>query len=137
MERYKIITLVDITRTNCPRNEPNPLKVGQQANFNSVLQAIGLRSNITWDRDPEMHIGRLPDNIEGKANHWIWEFVVERDFVFLKDGKDPVGLLVDDLHGVPIVSDLNNNVEISPAAIQTKGTNANTWVQIMSQYNLD
>jgi hypothetical protein len=136
MERYKIITLVDITRTNCPRNEPDPVKVGQQANFNSVLQAIGLRSNMTWDKDPEMHTGRLPDNLDGKANHWVWEFVVERDFVFLKE-TDPVGLLVDDLNGVPIITDLNNNADISPAAIQTKGNNINTWVKIMSQFNLD
>jgi hypothetical protein len=136
MERYKIITLVDITRTNCPRNEPDPIRVGQQANFNSVLQAIGLRSNMTWDKDPEMHTGRLPDNLDGKANHWVWEFVVERDYVFLKE-TDPVGLLVDDLNGVPIITDLNNNADISPAAIQTKGNNINTWVKIMSQFNLD
>lgn len=136
MERYKIITLVDITRTNCPRNEPDPIRVGQQANFNSVLQAIGLRSNMTWDKDPEMYTGRLPDGIDGKANHWIWEFVVERDYVFLKE-TDPVGLLVDDLQGVPIIVDLNNNADISPAAIQTKGNNVNTWVKIMSQFNLD
>jgi hypothetical protein len=136
MERYKIITLVDITRTNAPRNESDRLKVGQQANFNSILQAIGLRSNMTWDKDPEMHTGRLPDEIEGKANHWVWEFTVERDFVFLKNNDDPVGLLIDDLHGVPIVIDLNNNVEISPAAIQTKGNNINTWVKVMSKFNL-
>ena len=136
MERYKIITLVDITRTNCPRNEPDPIRVGQQANFNSVLQAIGLRSNMTWDKDPEMHTGRLPDNIDGKANHWVWEFVVERDYVFLKE-TDPVGLLVDDLQGVPIVANLKNNIEITPAAIQTKGTNINTWVTILSQFGLD
>ena len=136
MERYKIITLVDITRTNCPRNEPDPIRVGQQANFNSVLQAIGLRSNMTWDKDPEMHTGRLPDGIDGKANHWVWEFIVERDYVFLKE-TDPVGLLVDDLQGVPIVANLKNNFEITPAAIQTKGTNINTWVTILSQFGLD
>lgn len=137
MERYRIITLVDITRTNCPRNEPDKVKVGQQANFNSLIQAIELRSNVDWDKDPEMNTGRLPDNLDGKANHWIWEFTVERDFVFLKDNTDPVGLLVDDLNGVPIVADLTNNVELSPAAIQTKGPNANTWVKIISQLNLD
>jgi hypothetical protein len=135
MERYKITTLVDITRTNCPRNETDALKLGQQANFNSIIQAVGMRSNAEWDRDPEMHTGRLPDDIDGKANHWVWEFTVERDYVFLK-GNDPAGLLIDDLHGVPIVPDLKNNVELTPSVFQTKGNNINTWVKIMSQHNL-
>ena len=52
MPRYKIITLVDITRTNPDRSERDQLKVSQQANFNSLIQAIGLRSNVDWERDP-------------------------------------------------------------------------------------
>ena len=134
MERYQVTTLVDITRTNCPRNEPDRIKVGEQANFNSLLQAIGMRSNASWEIDPVMHNGQLPDDIEGKANYWIWEFQGERDLVFSKDG-DPLGLLVDDLHGVPIVPDLKNTVDISPAVFQTKGNNINTWVKIISQLN--
>lgn len=130
MPRYQIITLVDITRTDPARTETDPMKLGQQANFNSLLQAIGLRSNVTWVRDPKMHTGALPDDLEGKANHWIWEFDVEREAVFDKE-DDPVGLLVDDLHGVPIVDQLMNSVDISPAAFQTKGNNANAWLSII------
>jgi hypothetical protein len=134
MERYQVITLVDITRTNCPRNEPDRIKVGEQANFNSLLQAIGMRSNASWDRDPVMNTGQLPDGIEGKANYWVWDFQGERDLVFNKDGN-PLGLLIDDLHGVPIVPDLRNSIDIDPAAFQTKGNNINTWVKIISQLN--
>lgn len=130
MQRYRILTLIDITRSYASRSESNKIKVGQQSNFNSFLQTIGLRSNIDWIQDPILHTGRLPEPLEGKANHWVWEFDVEREDVFLKD-KDPVGHLVDDLHGVPVVIDLHNTVEISPAAIQTKGNNVNTWVQII------
>lgn len=130
MARYQIVTLIDITRSNPPRSERDPLKLGQQANFNSLLQAIGLRANIEWTNDPIMETGRIP-NQSGKANHWIWEFETERELLFDKD-NNPVGLLEDDLQGVPIVTPLNNSADIHPAAFQTKGDNINTWITIIS-----
>lgn len=131
MARYKIITLVDITRTDPGRSEVDQLRANQQANFNSLIQAIGLRANVSWDTDPKMNTGTLPNPFNGKANHWIWEFDVEREDVFLQNG-DPVGLLMQDLHGVPIIADLKNTADIYPPAFQTKGNNANTTVFIMS-----
>ena len=130
MARYKIVTLIDITRSRPSRDEVDPILIGQQSNFNSLLQAIGLRSNVEWVRDPKKHTGSLPDGIGGKATHWIWEVDCEREDVFLKD-NDPVGLLVDDLHGVPVVVDLENSVDIDPAAFQTKNGNQNTWLTII------
>lgn len=130
MARYKIVTLIDITRTNPDRAETDQLKLSQQANFNSLIQAIGLRSNITWNRDPKKNTGTLPDNIEGKATHWVWEFDVERDEVFL-EGNDPVALLVKDLHGVPVIDLLENSVDLDPSAFQTKGEKQNTWLTII------
>ena len=127
MKKYKVVTLIDITRSGAIRTETNSLKIGQQANFNSLLQAIGMRSNVDWTADPKMNDGRLPDKIGGKANHWTWVFYCERDDVFLKD-EDPVGLLKDDLHGVPIVIGLNNTADINPACFMTRGDNVNTWV---------
>ena len=130
MPRYRITTLVDITRSDPHRIEQDKFKISQQANFNSLIQAIGLRSNVQWSVDPKKHTGTLPHPLEGKANHWIWEFDCEREDVFLKD-DDPVGLLRDDLHGVPIIADLENSAELSPAAIQTKNGHTNTWVEII------
>ena len=131
MARYQLITFVDITRSRPDRSETDKIKLGQQANFNSLLQAIGLRSNVEWVRDPKMHTGSLPGALEGKANHWIWEFDCEREDVFLKD-NDPVGLLVADLHGVPIISSLDNSVELSPACFICNGEKTNTWLSKIS-----
>jgi hypothetical protein len=127
MPRYQIVTLVDITRTNPTRSETDQHLLGQQANFNTLLQSIGLRSNVEWTVDPTECKGILPHPLEGKANYWTWTFEVERDQVFTKDG-DPVGLLLDDLHGVPIISQLNNSVDIDPPVFQTQGPNSNIWV---------
>ena len=130
MARYKIVTLVDITRSQPSRDEVDPIRIGQQANFNSLIQAIGMRSNVAWGRDPKKHTGSLPDDITGKATHWIWEFDCEREDVFLK-GDDPVGLLAEDLHGVPVIADLENSADILPAAFQTRNGNQNTWLTII------
>ena len=129
MARYQITTLVDITRSNATRSESDRLKVGQQANFNSLIQAIGMRANVDWGSDPSFHTGRIPDQ-DGKANHWIWEFETERDYIFHKN-EDPVGHLVDDLNNVPIIPNLNNSVDLYPAAFQTQGNNINTWFRIV------
>ena len=130
MPRYRIITLVDITRTNAVKTESDQLKILQQNNFNSLRQAIELRSNIEWNRDPEKRDGRLPFGLEGNAVYWFWEFDVEREDLFLAN-NDPVALLKDDLHGVPIIIGLTETAEIKPAAFQTKGDTVNTLVEII------
>jgi hypothetical protein len=130
MTRYKIITLIDITRTNPTRVEQDPTILGQQANFNTFLQGIGMRANIEWEQDPVMDTGALPLPFDGRATYWTWEFAVERDQVFELD-NDPVALLVQDLHNIPIVSNLLNDVDLYPAAIQTQGLNINTYISII------
>ncbi len=130
MERYRITTLVDITRSQASRSETDRIKIGQQSNFNSLIQTIGIRSNLEWDKDPVKHTGSLPLPLEGKATHWIWEFSTERDDVF-KTADNPAGLLFTDLHGVPIIDQLENSTDIVPAAFQTSGDRANTWIEII------
>jgi hypothetical protein len=44
-----------------------------------------------------------------------------------------VGLLVDDLHGVPIIDQLNNTADIYPAIFATRGENTNTWIYELSE----
>jgi hypothetical protein len=132
MARYQVITLVDITRTNASRYETNKTKLGQQANFNALMQAIGLRSNFSFISDPQQHDGTLPRDLDGRATHWVWNFDTERDSVFLK-GNDPVGLLIDDINGVPITGQLNNSVDIDPEAFISKGDRANIWIYEITQ----
>ena len=130
MQRFKVISLVDITRSQPNKVETDRVRLAQQANFNTLLQTIGLRANMEWNIDPKRRDGRLPDPIDGAATHWEWEFSVERDFLFQKD-TDPVGLLLDDLHGVPVIPDLDNSVDIDPSVFQTQGPRQNIWVQLL------
>ncbi len=127
MKKYKIITLVDITRSEITRSETDRIKIGQQANFNSLVQGIGMRSNVEWTSDPKVTDGRLPNGIEGRSRFWTWNFYCEREEVFTKE-DDPVGLLKDDLNGIPIVDRLNNTADLTPACFITQGEAVNTWV---------
>lgn len=128
MKNYQIITLVDVTRTGVNRDHPDHLVRSQQANFNSLLQATSLRSNIDWTVDPEPKQGILP--IAGskiKGRYWIWNFATERSDVF-DDQGDPVALLTHDLNGVPVIEGLTETTLLLPSAFFTQGNNTNTWV---------
>ena len=127
MARFQIITLVDITQTNPHRSETDQHLLSQQANFHSLIQAIGLRANVVWVSRPKERNGVLPKGLDGKAVYWTWTFDVERDDVFLKDGSS-VALLIDDLNGVPVIPNLNNSVDLDPACFISKGDNSNIWV---------
>ena len=130
MPRYRITTLIDITRTDAKKSDNDQHRLAKQANFNSLRQSIELRSIVSWHRDPVKHHGRLPDPLDGKASYWIWEFETERDDLFLQD-NDPVALLKEDLHGVPIINGLDETVDFEIPAMQTQGQMINTWVVII------
>lgn len=128
--RYQIITLIDITKTNPPRGSVNATALGQQSNYNTLVQTIGLRANIDCSIDPVMNTGRLPGPFVGKGISWTFVFETDRDSVFSKE-LDPVGLLTDDLNGVPVVAHLTNTVTIDPAVFVTIGQMCNTHVAII------
>jgi len=130
MNRYRITTLVDITRSRATRSDTDELKYNQQSNFNTLLQVIGLRANIATDLDPKVTEGRLPEPWKGRGAYWIYEFEPERADGFL-DGDNPVGHLINDLNGVPIIDKLNNTIDFNLPAFITKGNDFNTTIEIL------
>jgi len=127
MERYQIITLVDITRSNPPRTSSDTRLLGQQSNFNSLLQVLNIRSNISYEQPPVIDSGRLPEPFTGKGMYWTFEFETERDDVY-KQGNDQTGLLKQDLDGVPIIDNLDNTVDFKLPVFKTNGKDANTVI---------
>ena len=120
MARYTIRTTVDITRSNPDRADPDQVKQAQQSNFNSLLQGIGMRANVEWDKDPIR-------TVENDTVYWMWQFEVEREDVFLED-NDPMGLLRNDLHGVPIIKNLTETVVFSKPVFLTQNGDRNIWI---------
>jgi len=126
--RYQIITLVDITKTNPHRGSTDSLTLGQQSNYNTLIQTIGLRANIDHSVDPIMNNGRLPDPFTGNGAYWTFVFEVEREQTFLKD-RDPVGLLIDDFNNVPVVTGLQDTVNFKFSVFQTDGNLVNICIE--------
>jgi len=110
---YKLYTLVDITATKQVRFEPGKETNWKKSqNFNTVLQTLGLRSNIFYQNDPIITevagklVGFDTDNI---LRVWRFDWSSEQDLYSL--GDDPVGYLKEDFHLVPYIQGLDETIE--------------------------
>lgn len=116
--RYKIYTLVDITKTGQYRNEQGrELSRLQQQNFDTILQTIGMRANLSYVSPPTVKIDR-PSNydLDGDdlANIWIFEWQVDHEDLFSHNG-DALYRLREDFELVPYISGLTETVKYDPA----------------------
>ncbi len=124
MHEYHIHTLVDITH-NGDLKQPFPFKTSsgdvvhdknslavarnQNSNFNTMLQLLQMRGNITWENLPtRIEMPTLGNHqfgtfYEGKNTMWNFQFFTEQSGIY-GDIQDPVSNLVTDFHHVPIVS---------------------------------
>ena len=124
MHEYRIHTLVDIT-DNGNLKQAFPFKTlsgdvihdkhslsiarNQNSNFNTMLQLLQMRGNITWENPPlRMELQTLGNHgfgsfYEGKHTTWHFQFFTEQSGVY-GDTIDPTAFLQDDFHQVPILS---------------------------------
>jgi hypothetical protein len=120
---YKLYTLVDITHTKQHRVEPGKeAERWKEQNFQTVLQTLGIRANVTYTTSPIMSevkgslVGFDTDKI---LRVWRFDFYTERDYLFEKD-NNPIGLLIDDFHLVPYISGLDESMQQNYAVFNTK-----------------
>jgi hypothetical protein len=137
MQRIKITTLIDITCSNVKRpNEGTALEANQYRNWTTLLQAIGLRALISYTRNPVVEERQIKDYnfgsaYTGKKRVWTLEFTTERDDCWY-DNDDPLYLLLEDLHNVPIIKNLNETINIDRTVFDLKSKEyRNTTVQII------
>jgi hypothetical protein len=120
---YKLYTLVDITNTRQFRPEQGRQKeFWQEQNFNTVIQTLNIRSNISYHYGPEQFevggraIGFDTDDI---IRVWRFDFSTQSDNIYAtKD--DPVGLLKEDFMAVPYIKGLNEAMEQQYAVFNTE-----------------
>jgi len=121
---YALHTTIDITHTGQHRFEPGKeIAHKKEQNFQSVLQTIGMRANITFIQPPRMM--QIAGNILGFntseiINVWSFEFFTERDDLF-QYNNDPVGYLIEDFDAVPYIPGLNESVEQNYPVFVTTG----------------
>jgi hypothetical protein len=124
METIEIKTLVDITNTKVTRpNQGSSLEYDQYRNFTTLMQCVGLRCLIHYDDNPtveEIDIKNLEfgSAYKGKQKVWTFRFRPDRARSF-EDEDNPVGLLIHDLHEIPVIKSLTETINIDKAVFFT------------------
>ena len=125
MDTFRLITLVDITETGARRGE-DPVEFRQQQNFLSVLQTIGLRTNLDYSSGPIQKKGQsIKNNLgsEYKGQQSIWQF----DFTIPAPDSLTVDMLNSDFNLIPIITDLAETAKFkNPIFITQKPKITNT-----------
>lgn len=110
-------TLVDITQTNARRGDEKFL-VKQQANYMTIVQTVGLRVNPIpiSIKDKEGSIKNLKFGSEYTGKHRYWTFIFEHEY---QDGLSHE-MLLDDFDLIPIITGLNETIDINEPILRTK-----------------
>jgi hypothetical protein len=116
--KFRIETLIDITETQAKRSEGDQFAYRQESNFQTVLQTIGLRVNLLYEKSPEIKelaLGKMGfgDKYKGKQKFWTFDFVVEHEHALTLD------MLATDFDLIPIIIGLNETVAIDKALFRT------------------
>ena len=116
--KFCIQTPVDITETRARRQDENKFAYKQEANFQTVLQTIGMRTNLSYDKSPVFEnttIGKMgfSDKYKGKQQLWTFEFEVE------SEGALTLEMLNEDFDLIPIITGLTETAKLEQALFRT------------------
>lgn len=146
MHEYRLHTLVDITLNgNLKKTFPFTSTSGdvihdkqslalardQNSNFNTMLQLLQMRGNITWE-NPPMRI-EAPDLAnhgfgsfyEGGQTTWHFQFFTEQSGVY-GEMTNPTEQLIDDFNLVPVITDCTNTAHFPIQTFITKNLQKST-----------
>lgn len=106
---YRLLTLIDITETG-EHHGPDNKAMSQQANYNTLIQVLGLRANPTPHKTVSHHTDTMKGlgfgtKYKGKQRYWECEFEIEY-------GAVPVEDLLADFDLVPVITGLDETVKL-------------------------
>jgi len=120
MQVVEIKTLIDITNTNVRRStQGTAQQLDQFRNWTTLLQCIGMRAIIEYDREStveEIDVKGLGfgTNYKGKHRVWTFHFRPDRSDAFVEH-NDPIAHLKNDLDKIPIIVNLTETINIEQA----------------------
>ena len=128
--KFRLETLVDITETRARRQSEDKFAYKQEANFQTMLQTIGMRVNIQYENSPrfeEITIGKMSfdDKYKGKQMLWTFEFDVEYEDALTLE------MLKDDFDLIPIITGLNETAQLNKALFKTTGKDKNILFSVV------
>lgn len=116
--KFRLETLIDITETQAKRSEGDRFAYQQESNFQTVLQTIGLRVNISYEKSPqikELTIGKIGFSDKYKGKHKVWTFEFEVEY----EGALTLDMLNNDFDLIPIITGLNETTATDKALFRT------------------
>lgn len=137
MQTVKVTTLVDITNSGVNRpDRGDETSYNQYKNWSTFLQCIGLRCIVDYEKAPKNELKDVKSFGFGskyKGEHRVWTFIfhTDRDDVYL-DKSSAIGLLLNDMHEVPIIKNLTETINIPKAVFDLSDINwKNTQVVLL------
>ena len=137
MDIIEIKTLIDITNTEVRRiNQGTQQELDQFRNWTTLMQCIGLRAIMSYDRNPisevidvkELYFGT---EFKGKHRVWTFQFRPDRSDAFAEK-DDQIALLRNDLDKVPVILKLTETINTLQAVFDlTDPKLANTIVKAL------
>ena len=118
MDKFRLTTLVDITETGARRGE-DPLAYRQQQNFLTVLQTIGLRTNIEYTSGPTCITAVPKEKSLGsdyKGQQTIWQF----EFTSPAPDSLTLDMLNNDFNLIPIITNLAETAKFKNSVFITQ-----------------
>lgn len=127
---FQLKTLVDITETKARRQDADKFAYKQQANFQTVIQTIGLRVNVYYENSPSFDnilIEKLGfgDKYIGKQKIWTFNFSIEYE------GGLDVNMLTEDFDLIPIILGLEETIKADKALFRTTGDEKNILFSVV------
>lgn len=136
MHTFKILTLIDITKTNVNRpNQGTQLEYDQNRNFITLRQCIELRSIVLFTDPPtieQVEINGMGFGTAYKGKHTVWTFTFtpDREGVYQDSKGNIAGNLLDDLDSVPVIKNLSETINIDKAMFDCiSSANKNTIIK--------
>ena len=128
---FTIQTLIDITETNVRRQDQDKYKSKQQSNFETIIQTIGLRTNVNYENSPSFDnitVGKLAfgDKYIGKQKVWTFNFNIEYE------GGLTLDMLTSDFDLIPIITGLDETIQIDKALFRTAGKDKNIIFSVVN-----
>lgn len=132
IHRHRGYTLIDVTKTDITKYSPELERMrNKQRNWETVVQVLGLRSQIMNARQlktetVDLGIHEFGSDYSGKQRVWTFDFEVEFENLYLKD-KDPYGVLKNDFSHTPIISGLDETINLITPIFHTNGPSKNIY----------
>jgi len=121
--RFKLTTTVDITESRARKGE-DEVAYGQQQNYMTIVNVLGLRCNIDPLDSPQSSV--LESSLINSQPQKVWEFKFETP-----EEATSVEIMQEDFELIPFVNNLTETTTFRQPVFTTTGKKPNIMFEIL------